>query len=86
MDIVHGYDAIYSSASAAQNVLDMISEQDLDYINALSSGYFYRDEERLEYMAYEHTLFIEGADLVKLAQENGVRLNHGAMSFLWADL
>lgn len=76
VDIVHGYDAIYSSASAAQNVLDMISEQDLDYINALSSGYFYRDEERLEYMAYEHTLFIEGADLVKLAQENEMRLNH----------
>ena len=75
VDIVHGYDAIYSSASAAQNVLDMISEQDLDYINALSSGYFYRDEERLEYMAYEHTLFIEGKDLVKLAQENGMRLN-----------
>ncbi len=73
-DIVRGYDAIYSSASAAQIVLDMIAENGVDYLNGLTTDYFYRDEDRLQYMDYEHTLFVKGEDLVNFAKDKGMRL------------
>lgn len=74
VDIVKGYDAIYSSASAAQNVLDMIEEKDIDYLNGLTTSYFYRDDWRIENMGYEHSLFVKGEDLVNFAKDEGMRL------------
>lgn len=74
MDIAKGYDAIYSSASAAQNVLDMIAEEGMDYLNGLTTGYFYRDDWRIENMGFEHSLFVDGKDLVNFAKDEGMRL------------
>ena len=73
---VQSVDAIYSSAGAAQNVLNMISSAGVDYINGLyyDGSYFYRDSARLN-AGYdlEHTMFIKGENILKLAQEQGLR-------------
>ena len=70
------YDAIYSSASGASNVLGMISSYGLDYINGVNydGGYFYRDSARLNSgYSLEHTMFVKGENLLKIAQEKGFR-------------
>ncbi len=74
VDVIKSYDAVYCSASAMQNVLEMVSERDIDYLNALTSDYFYRDKDRLaKNIAYEHTLFVEGEDLVNFAKDKDYR-------------
>ncbi len=74
VDIVKGYDAIYASASGAPNVLDMIWENGVDYLNGLTTSYFYRDDWRIENMGYEHSLLVNGEDLVNFAKDEGMRL------------
>lgn len=76
IDLVKGYDAIYCSAGGASNVLGMISDKDVDYMNALiSNNYFYRDEWRADNVGYEHSLFVEGKDLVEFAKDYEYRQN-----------
>ncbi len=77
VDIIKGYDAVYCSAGGMQNVLDTIAERNIDYLNALTSDYFYRDSERLEHLAYEHTLFVKGEDLVHFAEDLDYRQSRG---------
>ncbi len=74
LDVVQGYDAIYSSASADNSVLSVIDSKGLDYLNGLTTSYFYRDSERASNMGYEHSLFVKGEDLVNYAKDEGVRL------------
>lgn len=72
ISIVQAYDAIYSSASGATEVLRTIYAADLDYINGTSydGTYFTRSQERLRQgVAYEHTMFIDGEDFMTLAKE-----------------
>lgn len=77
LGFVQAYDAVLSSASAASNVLNMIYSNGLDYINAVmyDGSYFYRDSGRLN-AGYnlEHTMFVTGENLVKVAQSKGFRL------------
>lgn len=75
VELVQAYDAIYSSASGADNVIAMINEGGVDYLNALNDGkYFYRNQARLNAgIAYEHTLFISGEGLESLAADKGIR-------------
>lgn len=74
IDIVQGYDAIYCSASAASNVLSMISSADVSYLNAVMSSKFYRDQWRMDNMGYEHSMMVDGDDLIAYAKEKGLRL------------
>lgn len=74
LDVVQGYDAIYSSASADDSVLSVIESKGLDYLNGLTTKYFYRDSWRAENMGYEHSLFVKGEDLVNFAKDEGIRL------------
>lgn len=73
---VQAYDAIYSSASGDQSVLNMITSQGVDYINALvyEGSYFYRNQNRLNRgIAWEHTLFVTGEDFYQLAVDREMR-------------
>lgn len=71
VDIVQGYDAVYSSASGDQAVLDRIYNNGVDYINGLISAKFYRDDDRMNNMGFEHSLMVDGEDLLAEAQANG---------------
>lgn len=74
--IVQAYDAIYTSASGDQSVLNTITSQGVDYINALvyEGSYFYRNQSRLNQgIAWEHTLFITGEDFYQLALDKEMR-------------
>ena len=73
---VQAYDAIYSSASGDQAVLNMITGQGVDYINGLvyEGSYFYRNQNRLSRgVAWEHTLFVKGEDFFRLAKDREMR-------------
>ncbi len=76
LDIVQGYDAIYSSASADDSVLSVIESKGLDYLNGLTSSYFYRDSWRADNVGFEHSLFVKGEDLVNFAKDESVRQTH----------
>lgn len=78
VDIVQGYDAIYSSAGGDSRVIASVNNAGINYINALSSKYFYRDQARMQKVAYEHCLFIKGADLLQLAKDKGYRTTANA--------
>lgn len=70
------YDAIYCSASGAQEILNMVTSQGVDYINALyyDGSYFYRNQSRLNQgVAFEHTLFTTGEDFYQLAVDRQMR-------------
>lgn len=76
VQLVQAYDAIYSSASGMDIVLNQISDSGVDYINALKydGSYFYRDQARRNRgVSLEHTLFISGENLEALAQKNNLR-------------
>lgn len=71
------YDALFSSASGADNVLGMVTSGGVDYLNALvyEGSYFYRNQQRLNSgYAFEHTLFIDGEDFYQLALDKEMRL------------
>ena len=74
--LVQAYDAIYCSASGADNVLSMVTSQGVDYLNALvyEGSYFYRNQARLNSgTSWEHTLFITGEDFYQLAVDKEMR-------------
>ena len=74
ISLVQCYDAIYSSASGADNVLGMIRQSGVDYMNALyDNPYFYRDSYRKNYVGYEHSLFVTGEGLKSYAEDFGYR-------------
>ena len=74
VDIVQGYDALYSSASGDQTVRNQIASAGVDYLNGLTTSRFYRDQKRLNSgYALEHTLFVDGDGLEKFAADKGMR-------------
>ena len=77
LDIMRGYDAICVSAGGSREADNMIYNLGYDRINGIGgagAGYFYRDAWRRDNRGYEHSLFIEGSDLYKGAEEGGFRL------------
>lgn len=72
--LVQGYDSIHASAGGSSVGLSNLYSIGWDYINGLSSGRFYRDQERLARVALEHTMFVKGEDLVQLANDFGFRM------------
>ena len=73
VSVMQAYDTIHSSAGGSTTGINNLAAINWDYINGLNSGYFYRDQERLARVALEHTMFIKGENLVKLAGDYGYR-------------
>lgn len=73
VSVMQAYDTIHSSAGGSTVGINNLSAINWDYINGLSSSYFYRDSERLARVALEHTMFVKGEDLVTLANDYGYR-------------
>lgn len=73
VSVMQAYDTIHSSAGGSTVGINNLAAINWDYINGLNSGYFYRDQERLARVALEHTMFIKGENLVKLANDFGYR-------------
>jgi len=82
VDVVQCYDAIYSSVSGEQLVLNRIYNNGVDYINAIyDSKYFYRDEWRMNNMGYEHSMMIDGSNLLNIATDFGIRTTREVEEF-----
>lgn len=82
VDLVQCYDAIYTSVSGEQTVLNMIYNAGIDYLNAIYDGkYYYRDSWRQNNMGYEHSMMITGENLIKLAEDNGLRTTREVEEF-----
>ncbi len=68
LDLAQNYDAIYIHAGASDMGFIEISERGINNLNGVNMylpGMFFRDEERLKTMSYEHTLMTTGEGIVK---------------------
>lgn len=68
LDLAQNYDAIYVHAGASDMGFIEISERGINNLNGVNMylpGMFFRDEERLKTMSYEHTLMTTGEGIVK---------------------
>lgn len=68
LDLAQNYDAIYVHAGASDMGFLEISERGINNLNGVNMylpGVFFRDEERLKTMSYEHTLMTTGEGIVK---------------------
>ncbi len=68
LDLAQNYDAIYVHAGASDQGFIEISERGINNLNGVNMylpGMFFRDEERLKTMSYEHTLMTTGEGIVK---------------------
>ena len=67
LDLAQNYDAIYIHAGASDQGFTEISKRGIDNLNGVNMyipNMFYRDEERLQTMSYEHTLMTSGERIV----------------------
>lgn len=77
LNIMRGYDALCVSAGGSSEADGMVRDLGYDRINGIGgvgSEYFYRDAWRRENRGYEHSLFINGEDLLKGAADGNMRL------------
>ncbi len=76
-NIMRGYDALCVSAGGSSEADGMVRDLGYDRINGIGgvgSNYFYRDAWRRENRGYEHSLFINGEDLLKGAADGDMRI------------
>lgn len=74
LNVMRGYGAMCTSAGGSSEADGMIYSLGYDRVNGIAgigSGYFYRDEERMNNRGYEHSLFITGENLLKAAAAEG---------------
>lgn len=79
IDIVKAYDALYVHAGGSNIADAQLSSRNVDHLCAVKGrgDLFYRDQERLATMAYEHTLCITGENVWKYFRDiAGTRLTH----------
>lgn len=79
LDLVEAYDAILVRAGGSSIANEQVYTRNIDNIDGVGGdgNLFYRDAERLETMAYEHTLCITGESILNyLKDESGFRLEH----------
>jgi len=76
-DICQAYDAIPAYASGSETVLKDLSRSGIPGISVESEAadYYFRDQDRLNAnYAWEHVLFVKGAEMVKYAEKKGMRV------------
>ena len=72
LDIGRAYNAIYTHCGTSKFADSYISDHDIVHIDAMYHNEFYRDQDRLNAgYDWEHTMFVHGEDMVRLAAENG---------------
>ena len=76
IDTALGMDAIYVHAGGSTEAYDMMYELDMDDIDEPDFDCFWRDEERAQTMAFEHTLMTSGQRIFDYTKNNGWRLEH----------
>jgi len=79
IDIVKAYDAVYVHAGGSDYAYADLRSRNVDSLCAVKGrgDLFYRDQERLATMAYEHTLCITGENVWKYFRDiAGTRLEH----------
>lgn len=67
LDMLYTHNALYVHAGGSPMAYDKIEAQDIDYLDGVTMyipDMFYRDENRLTYMASEHTLMTTGQKIV----------------------
>lgn len=80
-DIAQAYDAIAVYAGGSDKVLSDASKSGIDRIHVgnVSEDFSYRDSDRRSSgVAYEHCLFVKGAEMLAWAQNNGYRVTQDA--------
>lgn len=78
VETVLGMDAIYFHAGGSTEAINMIYQYGMDHIDGGGGGVFWRDAQRRQTMAYEHTLMTSGESLAKCIVDQGFRTEHGA--------
>ena len=69
VDICEAYDAILAYAGGSDSVISKIYNCGIDHLMH-SDNYFYRDYDRMNQgWGWEHCLFIEGSELVRMAED-----------------
>ena len=76
VDTALGMDAIYVHAGGSTEAYNMMYNLDMDDIDEPDFDCFWRDEERAQTMAFEHTLMTSGQRLADYTKANGWRLEH----------
>lgn len=76
VETVWGMDAIYVHAGGSAAALNMIWNLEMDHLDESDFDVFWRDEERGETMAFEHTLMTNGPRIWDCVQEYGWRTQH----------
>lgn len=73
VELAKAYDAIYVHAGGSTSGEELIKTLGVNNISALTgySSYFYRDENRLQTMAYEHTLMAKSSQLLAALDQKG---------------
>ena len=80
LDLAQNYDAIYVHAGASDMGFLEISERGINNLNGVNMylpGVFFRDEERLKTMSYEHTLMTTGEGIIKGINQKRYRTELG---------
>lgn len=80
-DICLAYDAIPAYASGSARVLNDLYASGITGISVESEAadYYFRDQDRLNAgYAWEHVLFVKGAEMVKYAESKGARVTRDA--------
>lgn len=77
VETAYGMDAIYAHAGGSNEALNMIYQLDMADISENYTA-FWRDQERAQTMAYEHTLMTSGEKLTDYIAERGFRTQHEA--------
>ncbi len=78
VETVYGMEAIYVHAGGSDEVLWMIYDLDMDHIDEIDFDCFWRDQERRQTMAFEHTLMTSGDRLDTYFQSLGWEREHSA--------
>lgn len=76
IDLCQSYDAIVVHAGGSDQVMDDRANSGVPNVNVENegSGYYYRDQKRMDQgYAFEHCLFIKGAETQTYAENKGIR-------------
>ncbi|MBR0303915.1 MAG: DUF3048 domain-containing protein, partial [Clostridia bacterium] len=76
IDFAQMFDAIYCHAGGSEDAYSQLASRGINNIDGVRGdplGVYYRDETRMQTMAYEHTLMTTGAGLVQTIEYCGYR-------------
>lgn len=71
IDFAQMFDAVYCHAGGSEDAYSELSSRGIDHIDGVRGdplGVYYRDQDRLQTMSYEHTLMTTGEGLIKTSE------------------